>query len=87
MSDVEVGQVVVKLNGRFAGYPAVILEKSEEGFVKIGIILKGGVLKEKKSNIKHIAPLPYKIDESKVKDVKKIINTIKEIEWGKRIKI
>lgn len=83
----KVGQVVVKLNGRFAGYPAVVLEEEQDGFIKIGIVLKGNILKEKKSNVKHVVPLPYKIDESKVKDVTSIKESVKEIEWGNRIKI
>ena len=59
----EKGRVVIKLNGRFAGYPAVILDKIDDNFVKIGIVLNS-IIKEKKSNIKHVLPLPYKVKDT-----------------------
>ncbi len=84
------GQIVVKLNGRFAGYYGFIKEVIDDTYVKIGIPLSDNVIKIKKSNLKHILPIPGKvIPEDAIGDDKKSIEAFKSLGFipGKRIKI
>ncbi|GEM_PF-6342915 len=86
----DIGQVVVKLNGRFAGYYGFVKEKIDDKFLIIGIPLNEKIIKNKKTNIKHVIPIPEKkIPENALNDNKKIIESFKSlgIEIGKRIKI
>ncbi len=86
----KIGQIVVKLNGRFAGYYGFIKEIVDNSKVIIGIPLNDKVIKEKKSNIKHVLPIPGKvINEEDLKDTSKAISSFKALGFypGKRIKI
>ncbi len=87
----KIGQIVVKLNGRFAGYYGFVKEiLDKEGRVIIGIPLNDKIIKEKKSNIKHILPIPGKIiDEEDLKETSKAISSFRSLGFnpGERIKI
>jgi len=86
----DVGQIVVKLNGRFAGYYGFVREILDDKFLVIGIPLNEKIIKNKKTNIKHIVPIPEKkIPEDVLKDDAKIIEKFRSlgIEIGKRIRI
>ncbi len=55
----EIGQMCVKLAGRDAGQKCVVVEKLDEGFVKID-----GETRRRKCNVKHLQPMKESIDIS-----------------------
>ena len=54
-----VGQVVVKLNGRFAGRLGVVIDDKEldKGYITIVIPYAEGKTKIKRTNINHVLPI------------------------------
>ncbi len=74
---IEPGRVIVKIAGKEKGKVGVIIKKIDDNFVIIN-----GEMKERKCNIRHLEPLPYKISnytskESIIEELKKL-NLIKE---------
>ena len=55
----DIGQVVVKLNGRFAGRVGIVIDTKDidQGYVNIAIPYAEGKIKIKKTNLKHILPM------------------------------
>jgi len=67
---IEVGRVCRKTTGKDAGKYCVIVEKVDDNYV----ITEGKAQKRKKTNIKHLEPLPKVLDISKgasLEEVKK----------------
>jgi len=67
---IEIGRVCRKTTGKDAGKYCVIVEKIDDNFV----MTEGVAQKKKKTNIKHLEPLPKVLDIKKgasLDDVKK----------------
>lgn len=60
----KIGDVVVKLNGRFAGRVSIVMDtvEIEKGYVNIAIPYAEGKVKMKRSNIKHILPMGKRVN-------------------------
>jgi large subunit ribosomal protein L14e len=67
----EIGRIVIKLAGRDARGVGVIIEKIDDSFVVID-----GAVRRKKVNIKHIEPLPKKINVNKNTTKKEILDEL-----------
>ena len=70
----DIGRVVIKLAGRDARGVGVIIEKIDDNFVIID-----GSVRRKKVNVKHIEPLPKKIDLSENPTKKEILDKLLEL--------
>ncbi len=72
----EPGRLCVKVAGRESGRICVVIKRIDDNFVLID-----GFVKRRRCNIKHLEPLPYKIEvsESDTKEViqKKILEVTK----------
>lgn len=54
----EVGRVCVKIAGREAGKKCVVVEKVDDTYV----VVVGKGVKRRRCNLKHLEPLPLKLD-------------------------
>lgn len=73
----EVGRVCVKIAGKESGRVCVVVEKIDENFVIVD-----GFVKRRRCNIKHLEPLPYKIEVSKDDKKEEIQRKILEVTKG-----
>jgi len=67
---IEIGRVCRKTTGKDAGKYCVIVEKIDDNFV----MTEGVAQKKKKTNIKHLEPMPKVLDITKgasLEDIKK----------------
>ena len=76
----EPGRLCVKIAGRESGRVCVILKRIDENFVLID-----GFVKRRRCNIKHLEPLPYKIDVSEGEKREDIQKKILEVTKGAKV--
>ena len=71
---IEVGRVCRKTTGKDAGKYCVIVEKIDDNFV----ITEGVAQKKKKTNIKHLEPLPKVLDIKKGASLEEVKKKLEE---------
>ena len=84
MSIFEVGRLCLKLAGRDAGNPCVIVEKVDDRFVVID-----GATRRRKVNVSHLEPLTETLDiknKASHDDVKKVFESKRFSVWGTKKK-
>ncbi len=83
----EVGRVAYKTLGREAGYPCVVVEVIDKSYV----LVDGSKIRRRRANVRHLAPIPDKLDLKKgasSADVGKAIKAAKlEDKFTTRIKL
>ncbi|MHA1619956.1 MAG: 50S ribosomal protein L14e [Promethearchaeota archaeon] len=87
MAVFEVGRVAVKTLGREAGYYCTIVEVIDQNFV----LVEGLKVRRRRSNVRHLAPTPEKLDikkGAKLEEIKKAVKAAKmEDKFSTRIKL
>ncbi|MHA1522399.1 MAG: 50S ribosomal protein L14e [Promethearchaeota archaeon] len=87
MAVFEVGRVAVKTLGREAGYYCTIVEVIDQNFV----LVEGLKVRRRRSNVRHLAPTPEKLDikkGAKLEEIKKAVKAAKmEDKFQNRIKL
>ncbi len=87
MAVFEVGRVAVKTLGREAGYYCTIVEVIDQNFV----LVEGLKVRRRRSNVRHLAPTPEKLDikkGAKLEAIKKAVKAAKmEDKFQNRIKL
>ena len=71
---IEVGRVCRKTTGKDAGKYCVIVEKIDDNFV----MTEGVAQKKKKTNIKHLEPLPKVLDIKKGASLEEVKKKLEE---------
>ena len=87
MAVFEVGRVAVKTLGREAGYYCTVVEVIDQNFV----LVEGLKVRRRRSNVRHLAPTPEKLDiekGAKLEAIKKAVKAAKmEDKFLNRIKL
>ncbi len=76
----EPGRLCVKIAGRESGRICVVVKRIDENFVLID-----GFVKRRRCNIKHLEPLPYKIEVKEDEDSESIRKKILEVTGGAKV--
>jgi large subunit ribosomal protein L14e len=87
MAVFDIGRVAVKTLGRETGYYCVVVDVIDHSFV----LIDGVNVRRRRSNVRHLAPTPHKLDIVKgasTEDIKKAIKKAKmEDKFKDRIKL
>ena len=76
MPAIEVGRICVKLAGREAGRKCVIVDIIDENFVLVTGPKQLSGVKRRRANIKHLEPLPQKVEIGKGASDEEVLKAI-----------
>jgi len=77
MGVIEVGRLCVKVAGREAGRRCVVVRVIDKNFVEITGPKELTGVRRRRANIKHLVPLPVKIDISEGADDREVLEALK----------
>ncbi len=75
---IEVGRVCVKTAGREAGRKCVVVKVIDRNFVLVTGPKELTGVRRRKSNVKHLIPLPIKLDVREDADDREVIEALKQ---------
>lgn len=78
MAVIEVGRVCRKIAGREAGRVCVVVRLIDENFVEVTGPKELTGVRRRRVNIKHLIPLPIKLDISEGASDEEVLNALKE---------
>jgi large subunit ribosomal protein L14e len=85
MGLIEVGRVCIKTAGREAGKKCVVVKIIDKNFVEITGPKELTGVRRRRVNIKHLLPLPLKIDISEGAGDEEVLEALKDTELYKEV--
>jgi len=85
MGLIEVGRVCIKIAGREAGKKCVVVKIIDKNFVEITGPKELTGVRRRRVNVKHLLPLPLKIDISEDAEDSEVLEALKSTDLYKEI--
>ncbi|HIE22786.1 MAG TPA: 50S ribosomal protein L14e [Candidatus Korarchaeota archaeon] len=85
MGLIEVGRVCIKITGREAGKKCVVVKIIDKNFVEITGPKELTGVRRRRVNIKHLLPLPLKVDISEGAGDEEVLEALKGTELYKEV--
>jgi len=78
MAVIEVGRICRKIAGREAGRACVVVRAIDDNFVEVTGPKELTGVRRRRVNVKHLAPLPIKLDISEGASDEEVLNALKD---------